>query len=130
MPTRITIIRIRRPNTQNINQELQRLGSSLGLFNMRDKDKSCFRIFIELIKSAKNGKGLTSDELGAKLCLSRGTIVHHLHKLTDAGIIVYESNSYMLRMNKLKLLISEIEKDMKRTLDDIRDIAEAIDKRL
>ena len=51
MPTKITIIRIRKPAQSNINKELQWLGSSLGLFGLRDKDKSCFRIFIELIKS-------------------------------------------------------------------------------
>ena len=130
MPTKITLIKIRRPSRVNINHELQWLGSSLGLFGLRDKDKSCFRIFIELIKSTKQGKGQSSDELASRLKLSRGTVVHHLHKLRDSGIVVYEEKGYMLRVNKLKNLINEIEKDMKRTLDDIKDIAEEIDKKL
>ena len=48
---RITIINVRKPALRTINDELQWLGSSLGLFNLRDKDKSCFRIFIELLKN-------------------------------------------------------------------------------
>ncbi len=51
---RITIINIRKPAERSINQELQWLGTSLGLFNLRDKNKSCFRIFIDLLKAAKN----------------------------------------------------------------------------
>jgi predicted transcriptional regulator len=130
MATKITIIKIRRPTKQNINHELQWLGSSLGLFGMRDKDKSCFRIFIELIRATKQGKGMSSDELGNKLKLSRGTIVHHLHKLKNSGIVVYEDKGYMLRVNKLKKLISEIEDDAKRTLSEMKDMAEEIDKKL
>ncbi len=130
MGVRITIISTRRPVQTNINQELQWLGSSLGLFGMRDKDKSCFRMFIELIKATKQGKALTSDELAFKLNLSRGTVVHHLHRLTDSGIVVFEGKGYMLRVNKLGLLINEIEKDLKRALEDMRIIADEIDKKI
>ena len=130
MPTKITIIRVRKPVQNNINHELQWLGSSLGLFGLRDKDKSCFRLFIELIKSTKKGKALSSDELANKLNLSRGTVVHHLHKLQNSGIIVFENKGYLLRVNRLKSLILEIEKDMKRTLDDMKEMADEIDKKL
>jgi len=130
MPTKITIIKIRKPAQTNINFELQWLGSSLGLFGLRDKDKSCFRIFIELIRATKQGKSLRSDELAERLKLSRGTVVHHLHKLRSSGIVVHEEKGYMLRVNKLKNLIIEIENDMKRTLTDMKEIAEEIDKRI
>ena len=53
---RITIIRTGKPEKDNLNQELQYLGESLGLFSERDKDKSCFRIFIVLVKSLKTGR--------------------------------------------------------------------------
>lgn len=130
MPTRITIIKVRRPVQQSINHELQWLGSSLGLFGLRDKDKSCFRLFIEMIKTTKQGKSLTSDEIASRLNLSRGTVVHHLHKLMDSGIIVYENKGYLLRVNRLKVLINEIEQDMKQTLEEMKAIADEIDKKL
>lgn len=130
MPTRITIIKVRRPVQQSINHELQWLGSSLGLFGLRDKDKSCFRLFIEMIKTTKQGKSLTSDEIASRLNLSRGTVVHHLHKLMDSGIIVYENKGYLLRVNRLKVLINEIEQDMTQTLNEMKAIADEIDKKL
>ncbi len=128
--TRITIVNLKKPITREINISLKWLGTSLGLFNLRDKDKSCFRIFIELLKCAKRKEELTSDELARKLKLSRGTIIHHIKKLMDAGIVTRERNKYSLRANNLTSLIEEIEKDLRRTCDDLKDIAREIDKRL
>ena len=121
---------IRKPVQKNVNQELQWLGSSLGLFNLRDKDKSCFRVFIEMIKNAKLGKPLSSDEIAYSLGLSRGTVIHHLNKLLDSGIAVEAERGYILRVSNLRGLINEVEKDLERTLDELREMAEEIDKSL
>ena len=127
---RITIVNIRKPAEHNVNQELQWLGSSLGLFNLRDKDKSCFRAFIELLKSAKAHQTLTSDGLAERLNLSRGTIIHHINRLMESGIVIHEGNAYILRVENLKSLIDEVEKDIKRACDDLKEVAKEIDNRL
>ncbi|MDP6547472.1 MAG: HTH domain-containing protein [Candidatus Woesearchaeota archaeon] len=127
---RITIIKLRKPVQKNINQELQWLGSSLGLFNLRDKDKSCFRVFIELVKSAKQNRPLSSDELAYKLSLSRGTIIHHIHKLLESGIVIHTADGYILRVNNLQELIDEVEKDMLRTCNELKKMAKEIDNGL
>ncbi len=127
---RFTIIKIRRPLKQNLNQELQWLGTSLGLFNIRDKDRSCFRIFIELLKATKQNKSITSDELAQHLALARGTVMHHIHKLMETGLVIYENKGYMLRVNNLSALIDELEQDMARTCRALRHVAEDIDERL
>jgi predicted transcriptional regulator len=127
---RITITNIRKPVQRNVNQELQWLGSSLGLFNLRDKDKSCFRVFIELVKTAKKGVPLSSDELAFRLGLSRGTVIHHIHKLLDSGIVVQANKGYILRVDSLRELIDEVEKDLRRTCNDLRSMAQEIDESL
>jgi len=127
---RITIVNIRRPTERNVNQELQWLGSSLGLFNLRDRDKSCFRVFIELLKASKEHYLITSDELADKLSLSRGTIIHHINRLMESGLVIHEGNKYILRVENLSSLIEELEKDIKRTCDDLKEMAKEIDKRL
>jgi predicted transcriptional regulator len=127
---KITIVNIRKPAPDNVNQELQWLGSSLGLFNLRDKDKSQFRVFIELLKAAKLNRPFSSDELAYRLDLTRGTVIHHINKLIDAGLVVHEGNRYMLRVNNLKELIDEVEEDVKRTCKSLRQMAEKIDGRL
>jgi len=124
---RIIIVRNRPPKRQ-VNEELQWFGDSLGLFNLRDKDKSCFRIFLEIIKAAKHGKPLTSDELADKLDLSRGTVIHHINRMIESGIIIHQDNRYMLRVDNLTQLVQELRKDIDRTVDDMREIAEDIDR--
>jgi predicted transcriptional regulator len=127
---KITIVKSRKPEAKDLNEQLQWLGTSLGLFNLRDKDKSCFRIFIELLKSGKKKHPLTSDELATKLNLSRGTVIHHLHKLIDSGIVVHEKGKFLLRVENLEVLVNELQKDISKATENLKEIAKDIDKAL
>lgn len=127
---RITIISMRKPADKNVNQELQWFGNSLGLFSQRDKDKSCFRLFVELVKSAKARQAVSSDELGYRLGLSRGTVIHHMNRLIETGLVVPHANRYELRVTNLKELIDEVEKDLHRTLETLRQTAKELDDAL
>lgn len=113
-----------------MNEELQWFSDSLGLFGNRDKDKSCFRLFITLLKSLHSAEGLSSDQLADKVGLSRGTVVHHLHRLRNSGLVIHRQNKYLLKVDNLSSLISEIESDLLDTMTDLRKVAEDIDKRL
>ena len=128
--TRITIIRSTRPEREDINKELQWLGGTLGLFNLRDKDKSCFRVFIALVQALKEGKKLTSDELAARTRLTRGTVVHHLNKLMSSGIVVQERNRYSLRMDSLEEMAEHIKMDVDEAWDKLLEVARDIDEKL
>lgn len=125
---RITIVRTTKPSSESINEQLQWFGASLGLFNFRDKDKSCFRIFIELVKASKKRGPISSDELAEKLNLSRGTIIHHIKKLMASGIVVSDRNKYMLRESNLSVLIDEIEKDIIRSCSDLKEVSAEIER--
>ena len=124
---KITIVKISRPQ-HAINDELQWFGNSLDLFNLRDKDKSCFRIFIELLKATKKQIPISSDELAAKLDLSRGTVVHHLNKLIESGIVIVVKNKYILRGNNLQEMVEEIESDTLNSLKELKRVAKEIDE--
>jgi predicted transcriptional regulator len=126
---KITIIRTEIPEELQLNEQLQLFGGSLGLFNLRDKDKSCFRIFIVLLKNLKTA-GLTSDELASKTGLTRGTVVHHLNKLMDSGIVINHRSKYILNVDDIKGLVERIRKNVNQTFDDLKEIANDLDKRL
>jgi len=125
---RVTIIRIDKPDDKDINHALQWFGNSLGLFNLRDKDRSCFRIFIELLKASKTKAPLSSDEIAEKLDLSRGTVVFHINKLMDNGLVVSRSRKYILRVDNLSALVEEVHKDVSEACRELRDVAEEIDR--
>lgn len=128
--TRITIIRSSKPEKTDINKELQWLGGSLGLFNLRDKDKSCFRIFITLIQSVKDDRKLSSDEIAAMTKLTRGTVIHHLNHLMDSGMVVSEKNKYVLRMDSLEEVVEHMKKDADDAWERLREVARDIDEKL
>ena len=127
---KITIVNIKRPREPSLNDELQWFGTSLGLFGDRDRDKSCFRIFIELMKAIKAAGGLTSDQLSDKLNLTRATVIHHLNSLMERGIVVHEGNRYVMRGDNLSLLVEDIQRDMQRAMDEMKKAAEELDRLL
>jgi predicted transcriptional regulator len=127
---RITIIRISRPKRHDVNDEIKWLGHSLGLFSERDKDSSLYRLFVELIKSSRASNPVASDELALRLRLSRGTVVHHLNKLLESGIVVSDGNKYALRVANLEILVDELRRDIRRTMDNLKSIAKQIDDEL
>lgn len=130
MSRKITIIKIREGNRENINKELQWLGNSLGLFSLRDKDSSCFRVFITLVHRSKYNEPISSDQIAERLSLARGTVVHHLTKLINAGIVVRERGGYLLRERNLQAVINDIQRDMESVFFRLREVAKDIDEKL
>jgi predicted transcriptional regulator len=130
MTHKVTVVKIRKEASGNVNQELQWLGNSLGLFNLRDKDSSCFRVFITLVKRAKRNTPVTSDDVADRLNLSRGTVVHHLNKLRNSGIVVKERNGYLLREANLQDMIKDLQRDMEGVFSQLKDVAKEIDGKL
>src|SRR3990167_8102473 len=123
---KVTVIKVRRVGEGNVNSDLQWLGNSLGLFNLRDRDSSCFRIFITLIKKS-NHDPISSDEIAERLHLSRGTVVHHLIKLMDSGIVVREKEGYLLRENNLQRLVLDLQRDAESLFAELKEVAKDID---
>jgi predicted transcriptional regulator len=130
--TRITIMQTRRsPSRENINEQLQWFGGTIGLFSKRDKDKSCFRIFITLLKNVKaSNEGLTSDEIAALTKLTRGTVIHHITRLMEAGIVTVEKNKYVLQVENLEELVELLKQNVNKTFENLKDIAKDIDDKL
>jgi len=124
---KITVVRIRKSFGPNVNEELRWFGNSLGLFGLRDRDSSCYRVFVTLLKRTKQSQAITSDEIAEKLGLSRGTVVHHLTKLMDAGLVVREKDGYLLRENSLENVIGGMRRDLEAAFDELREVAKEID---
>lgn len=128
---KIVLIKTRRNFSCNeVNEGLKWLGCSLGLFGLRDKDSSCFRIFIVLLKKSKRRKGVSSDEIAEKLNLSRGTVVHHLKRLMARGLVIQEKRKYLLRETTLTSLVKSVWREAEATFEELKEIAQEIDERL
>jgi predicted transcriptional regulator len=124
---KITIVQSPPPKSDNLNDKLQWFGGSIGLFGLRDKDKSQFRIFISLLKRSRLGHPISSDELAEELHLTRGTVIHHINKLIEAGIVVAHDNRYFLRVAELSQLVQEMKHDLEGSLSVLQEVAGEID---
>lgn len=130
MPQKVTLIKIRTYHDDNINEELKWFGNSLGLFGLRDRDSSCFRIFITLVKSSRKNDPISSDQIAEKLNLTRGTVVHHLKKLMDSGIVLREKEGYLLRENSMENIVKDIQRDIQSIMADLENVAKEIDEKI
>jgi len=128
--TRFTIIKESSRPKNNINDLLLVFGERLGLFTLRDKDKSCYRIFITLVRALKVGVKLSSDELAQQTGLTRGTIIHHLNRLSSAGIITSDSNKYYINYDSLEDLVLDMQSQVNLMFDNLHKTAVEIDKTL
>ncbi|MCA9477771.1 MAG: winged helix-turn-helix transcriptional regulator [Nanoarchaeota archaeon] len=125
--TKITIFN-RQTVPDNVNDLLLAFGHSLGLFSLRDKDKSCYRIFIVLVKALKVGVELTSDELALQTGLTRGTVIHHLNNLMATGIVTNYKNKYFISVDNLEQLVEEMRSSVNKLFDNIGGLAKRIDR--
>lgn len=123
----ITIINLNKLENNELNQDIQWISNCLGMFNKRDKEKSCFRIFINLLKEQNP---ISSDEIAERSNLSRGTVIHHISKLRDSGIVIKKDKGYTLKTRNFEELIEEIEKDVFNTMRKIKEVSKRIDERL
>lgn len=128
--TKITIISARKPVETDINEQLQWFGGSLGLFGMRDKDKSCFRVFIVLLKNLKEEGPISSDEIALRTGLSRGTVIHHINKLMSSGIVTSEKAGYQLKVDTLEDLVDLIKNNVDRAFANLKDVGKDLDRKL
>jgi len=127
---RIVLLRRHKLLKGTTNEQIRWLAEALGMFSSRDRESCQFRIFIEILKSMRTKKGLSSDELAYRLRISRGTVIHHLKKLLEAGIIIKEGRIYTLRAYSLEALANELERDARNAFEDIREAAKKIDEDL
>jgi len=126
---RITII-TEIKDKDDLNAELQEFSNALGLFSDRDKEKSCFRIFITLLKARKNNDMLSSDEIASESHLTRGAVIHHINRLIDSGLIVEKRNRYGLGVDDLENLIDYLEEDIDDFFKALKERARKLDKEL
>ncbi len=123
----ITFVNAIPPEDKRVNTLIQWFALSLGLFSLRDRDKTCFRIFLELLRNSKNHVAVSSEDLSIKLKVSRGTVVHHLKKLENAGIIDSQGNRYFLISESLEKLASELKKQVNEMFDRICEVGQELD---
>ncbi len=122
-----TVNKLREPTEKQVDQDIEWICNSLGFVTPRDQDKTAFKIIKALVKSAKQEKGMSSEELSKIVEPTIGSVIYHLKKLMKSGLVVKLESGYELRMNSLLSTLDEVQKEVNMTLEDIKKVAKDID---
>jgi len=114
----------------NTNEQLHWISQALGLFNERDKEKSCHRIFVELIKAKKDNKQVNSQDLADRSHLSRATVLHHLDKLIESNIVMEKDHEFELIDSNLNAIILRLKKEMNDFMVEMEKMSRKLDEEL
>jgi len=127
---RYMLLDVRLPPSSDFDEDTEWMCRCFGFLESRDKEKSAAKIFRAMLEVVKDRGGFSSDELAEKIGLTRGTMVHHLNKLIQSGLVIRREGRYELRGASLQRTVQEIERDINRIFENIEQIAHSIDEKL
>ncbi|MCX6778042.1 MAG: hypothetical protein NT157_04110 [Candidatus Micrarchaeota archaeon] len=106
---------------------IERLCESVGIVAGRDTDRTVTQVFRALIAKCNEERGIGASELSLFSGVKRVTVIHHLGRLEQAGIVMKEQHRYYLRHARMEEMVKEMQTDMLRMMGDIRRLAKEID---
>ena len=132
--TKIVIQPAERPSTNAPQEIIKWICVELGLSNGTENDTASEKLLEELAEAASDRRGLTSSELKINKEMARSTVIYHLNRLIEAGLVVKKGRYYYLRTTQLAKTLEEInydiEREMKRMIETAREFDLAMSRRL
>ncbi|MDO8625409.1 MAG: helix-turn-helix domain-containing protein [Candidatus Diapherotrites archaeon] len=103
---------------------------SLGFFEEIDKDKTAAAIFRILVLATERGEALSSTAISERVLMSRGSVINHLNNLVRSGLVEKHGRYYVARSASVFQTIEELELDIDRVFERMKERARQIDARL
>lgn len=122
----IVIRYIMLPQEQDYDAELNWIFQCLGLGG--ETDEIGRDIFREVVRTSREGAGVSSRELMEKAGVTQAAVVYHLNTFIRSGLVVKQGRYYYLRGGSLENALEEIEHDMVRRMSRLKEIAKKIDE--
>ncbi len=126
---RLVIRRVEPPFSNTVEKELEWICQSFGFFEPIDKEKTAAAVFREIVSATEKGLALTSTAIAESVGMSRGSVINHLNNLQRSGLITKNGRYYASRSRSMYRTIEEIEEDIDRIFDRMKQRAKEIDKK-
>ncbi|MGC8586301.1 MAG: hypothetical protein ACP5K5_02015 [Candidatus Micrarchaeia archaeon] len=81
------------------------------------------------IKAASANRGISSSEFKFG-SVARSTVIYHLNRFIDAGLVVRKGRKYIFRGSNMSSLIEEMEYDINREMQRMLDFAKELDRQM
>jgi predicted transcriptional regulator len=126
---RIVIRFVERPDFKNQEKMIKWFCEVFGLSGSENESDSIEQqILMSFIQAAYKDEGLGSSELKLDTKLARSTVIYHLNRFIDAGLLVKRGRKYYLRASEMSKAIEEIEYDINREMQRMLDTAKEFDR--
>lgn len=125
--SKIIIRKVELDENMLFNEKIAWICSSFGFFEEIDKNKIAASIFKELFLAKTINQVLTSTTISQRIGMSRGSVINHLNKMLNSGLIEKSGKYYFLRAKTMYATIEEIEDDTKHIFSRIKKIAKELD---
>ncbi|MEM3020557.1 MAG: winged helix-turn-helix domain-containing protein [Candidatus Micrarchaeaceae archaeon] len=80
-----------------------------------------------LVAAARN-EGISSSEIKLGKDVPRSTVIYHLNRLIESGLVVKRGRKYYMRAQGLSTSLEEVEYDIDREFQRMIDIAREFDR--
>ncbi len=125
----ITIRSVEKPDYNDPKALLKWFCTTFGLIeNPEGKDSVEEQILVRFIYAARQNRNLSVSDLKISPKMPRSTLIYHLNRLVDAGIISKKGHTYKLRANDISRVVEEINYDVSREFMRILDTAKEFDR--
>ncbi len=126
---RIIIRIVERPDLDDSKKMIKWFCEVFGLADDNDSFNSISeQILKNFIEAAHSSTGLSSSELNLHTDLARSSVIYHLNRFVDAGLLVKKGRKYYLRASEMQKAIEEIEYDINREMQKMIDTAREFDR--
>ncbi len=122
MIERIVIRQVNRPSSENAKEVIEWFCEVFDLSDGGDDIEPT--IFQEIVSNSMSGDGVTSKELTEELDMPRSTVIYHLNRFIDTGLVIRRGRKYYLRSEDLASTIEDIQADMFREFGRMIDVAQ------
>lgn len=125
---RIVIKALERPDFNDPEKLIRWFCTVFGLTGDEETAGISEQILSNFATAAYMDKGLSSSELKLHTELARSTVIYHLNRFIDSGLVVKRGRKYYLRASEMSKAIEEIEYDIDREFSRMLDTAREFDK--
>lgn len=119
---------VERPDSESPDEMIRWFCNVFGLSNDDDSDRIEEDILRSFVTAAYHDEGLASSELKLHADIARSTVIYHLNRFIDVGLLVKHGRKYYLRASEMSKAIEEIEYDIDREMSRMLDTAKEFDR--
>lgn len=125
---RIVIKSVDKPLYGDPDDMLKWFCDALGLTTSGAADDIEVKLLKTFIIAAANNEGISSSDIKLDKNIARTTIIYHINRLIESGLVVKKGRKYYLRAQGLSNSLEEIEYDIEREMRRMFDAATEFDR--